>query len=121
MLGVMVVLVWHAWKGTTGARLILVIWALVWYTYASWWCWWLGGSFGHRGFIEYYALLAFPLAWGLQVLFQRPRWMQEMAFVVLALLVFLNVRMSRIYQWPWEGVDWTWGKLAENYLRALLG
>jgi hypothetical protein len=47
--------------------------------------------------------------------------MQEVAFVVLALLVFLNVRMSRIYQWPWEGVDWTWGKLAENYLRALLG
>lgn len=121
MLGVMAVLVWHAWKGTTGARLILAIWALVWYTYASWWCWWLGGSFGHRGFIEYYALLAFPLAWGLQLLFQRPRWMQEMAFVVLALLVFLNVRMSRIYQWPWEGVDWTWGTLVENYLRALLG
>ncbi len=121
MLGVMAVLAWHAWKGTTGARLVLIIWALVWYTYASWWCWWLGGSFGHRGFIEYYALLALPLAWGLQALFQRTRWMQEVVFVGVALLVFLNVRMSRIYQWPWEGPDWTWAKLAENYLRALLG
>ncbi len=121
MFVVLGLLLWHAWKGTPNARLILTIWTLVWYTYASWWCWWLGGSFGHRGFIEYYALLALPLAWGLQALFQRPRWMQEVAWMGLALLVFLNLRMSRIYQWPWEGPDWTWAKLAENYLRALLG
>ena len=119
MLLVMTVLLWHAWKGTPHARLILVIWALVWYSYSSWWCWWLGGSFGHRGFIEYYAFLAFPLAWGLQALMQRARWVQEVAWVGLALLVFLNLRMSHLYQWPWEGPDWTWGTLAENYLRAL--
>lgn len=32
------------------------------YLVASWHQWWWGGSFGHRAFIEDYALLAFPLA-----------------------------------------------------------
>lgn len=32
------------------------------YVQSSWWCWWFGGSFGHRAFIDSYALMAFPLA-----------------------------------------------------------
>ncbi|QQR95119.1 MAG: hypothetical protein IPJ93_15635 [Bacteroidota bacterium] len=28
----------------------------------SWWCWWYGGSFGARSFIEVYALMVIPLA-----------------------------------------------------------
>jgi hypothetical protein len=29
---------------------------------ASWWSWWYGGSFGGRAFIDWYAVMAFPLA-----------------------------------------------------------
>jgi hypothetical protein len=32
------------------------------YVVSSWWCWWYGGSFGLRAFIESYAILAIPLA-----------------------------------------------------------
>ena len=32
------------------------------YIISSWWCWWYGGGFGMRPFIESYALLAIPLA-----------------------------------------------------------
>jgi hypothetical protein len=32
------------------------------YVISSWWCWWYGGSFGHRAFIDSYPLMAFPLA-----------------------------------------------------------
>jgi hypothetical protein len=32
------------------------------YIIASWWCWWYGGSFGNRAFIESYAILGIPLA-----------------------------------------------------------
>jgi hypothetical protein len=32
------------------------------YLISCWWAWWFGGSFGHRGMIDIYALLAFPMA-----------------------------------------------------------
>ena len=32
------------------------------YIISSWGTWWYGGSFGHRGFVESYALLALPMA-----------------------------------------------------------
>ncbi len=32
------------------------------YVMSSWWCWWFGGSFGNRSMIQYYSLMAFPLA-----------------------------------------------------------
>lgn len=32
------------------------------YIILSWWCWWYGGSYGQRPFIDSYALMAFPLA-----------------------------------------------------------
>ena len=32
------------------------------YIILSWWCWWYGGTYGHRAFVESYALLAIPLA-----------------------------------------------------------
>jgi hypothetical protein len=31
------------------------------YIILSWWCWWYGGSYGHRAFIDSYAILAIPL------------------------------------------------------------
>lgn len=39
------------------AFIIIIIYML-----SSWWCWWYGGSFGMRAMIQYYALLAIPLA-----------------------------------------------------------
>lgn len=32
------------------------------YVQASWWCWWFGGSFGLRAFIDSYGIMAIPLA-----------------------------------------------------------
>lgn len=120
MAGVMLLLLWQAWKGTPGARLILVIWTIVWYTYSSWWCWWLGGSFGHRGFVEYGALLALPLAWGMEQLLGAARWRREVVLILLAWLVVVNIRLSASYQWPWEGPDWNWDRLEEVYIKAVL-
>lgn len=36
------------------------------YVLSSWWCWWFGGGLGNRAFIESYALLAIPLAFGFE-------------------------------------------------------
>ena len=32
------------------------------YVVSCWWCWWYGMSFGHRAFVESFAVAAFPLA-----------------------------------------------------------
>jgi hypothetical protein len=32
------------------------------YIVSSWWCWWYGGGFGLRAFVDSYAVLAIPLA-----------------------------------------------------------
>jgi hypothetical protein len=37
------------------------------YIVSSWWCWWYGGSFGARSFVDSYAVYAIPLG----VIFQR--------------------------------------------------
>lgn len=41
---------------------ILIFLLLNLYIIYSWWCWWYGGSFGARPLIDYYPLLAIPLA-----------------------------------------------------------
>ena len=42
------------------------------YVILSWWCWWYGGGFGLRAFIDSYALLALPMACIYQWLFYLP-------------------------------------------------
>jgi hypothetical protein len=41
---------------------ILIFISVATYIIVSWWCWWYGGSFGMRSFIDYYGLLAIPMA-----------------------------------------------------------
>ncbi len=44
------------------------------YVISSWWCWWYGGSFGMRPFIDSYALLILPLAAALQAIIQMEKY-----------------------------------------------
>lgn len=46
---------------------VLIYFILTVYIVSSWWCWWYGGSFGLRAFIDSYAVFALPLG----VVFQR--------------------------------------------------
>lgn len=58
------------------------------YIVSSWWCWWYGGSFGLRAFIESFPLLAIPLALFLTWVSEQKRWIRATLFslvVVLAL------------------------------------
>lgn len=118
MIPVMVALLVMAWRRLPGARTLLLVWALAWWLYASWWCWWLGGSFGFRGMVEHYAYLSIPLAW----LIDRARsveWRMRALRIFLILAVFYNIRMSMFYQWPWEGPSWSWSTLAQTWGRLL--
>ncbi|MCE9539177.1 MAG: hypothetical protein K8R85_08165 [Bacteroidetes bacterium] len=57
----------------------------------SWWCWWYGGSFGQRGLIESYALLAIPFASFVKYVSEK-RWYYNASFYCMAaFFIWLNL------------------------------
>ena len=119
MLPVMGALGIMAWRKLEGARMVLLIWVITWLTYSFWWCWWLGGSFGFRGFIELGALLAVPLAWWIERSL-RHAWSSVLLAVVVVLCVHINLVFTELYDWPWEGDTWNWERVRHIYRVAFL-
>lgn len=82
-----------ALKGTSKKiRLPIVLFFIVnIYITFSWWCWWYGGSFGQRGLIESYALLAIPFASFVKYVSEK-RWYYNAVFYCTAVFfVWLNL------------------------------
>lgn len=91
---------------------MLLIFAIATYTFASWWAWWFGGAFGHRSYVEYYAILAIPLAGLIEKVFASPKRIVRLPFQILLItLMIYSVRLSYLYisiGGPWDGPDWRW-------------
>jgi hypothetical protein len=119
MLPVMAALLWMAVRRVEGARAVLVLWLLAWYIIASWWCWWLGGAFGHRGFVEYMALLAWPTAWLVQRIAAAKKAVHVGALAMAGLFAWANIGLSWNYRSPWDGPDWTMKSVVREYHRLL--
>ncbi|MCF8369815.1 MAG: hypothetical protein K9G76_12315 [Bacteroidales bacterium] len=88
---------------------VILITTLTIYMYSSWWHPTLAGSFGHRGFVDIYALLAFPLAYLINSTKISTRKLMFRGLVaVFALLAFINIRLTFLYQYWWWDVEWGW-------------
>lgn len=103
------------------APALLLIFLIATYVFASWWAWWFGGAFGHRCYVEYYALLALPLAGLYQHVSSHWKMPGRLAFfsLVFVLMIF-SVRLSYLYTsigGPWDGPDWRWNW--EKYMWVL--
>lgn len=96
-----------SWKNRYNIAAISIILLLSTYLFASWWCWWFGGAFGQRSYVELYTLLAFPYAYLLQLIF-RQRWLiPKVLFVLLWLALihysyFLTVYYTGPHYEVWE-------------------
>src|SRR5690606_15381160 len=66
-----------------------VLFILLIYITFSWWCWWYGGSMGQRPLVDWYGILALPVAAVLYKLQSRRR-VWNMTFVILLLLTVFN-------------------------------
>jgi len=100
-----------SWKNRHNIAPIFLIWALLLYITASWWCWWFGGAFGHRNFVEYYVLLAFPYAWLFQQVMSWRAWLPKVLLLLAWVLLIYYSYMLTVYfpgahyeWWSWEGV-----------------
>ncbi len=110
----MILLFVYAWRNTPPARPILLIVMLTVLIYSAWWCWWMGGSYGHRAMVDLYALLAIPLAWFFRSVFRRS-WATRIAIALfLIVCIRLNIELMEPWRWYWGDAGWTWPKLMEQ-------
>lgn len=111
-LPIMAVLLVHAWRNTRTARPILVIFIFIWLMYSAWWCWWLGGGFGHRGFIDLYGLLAIPAAWLFRKVLRSSVALRVFTMLLLVALVRMNFGLAAYREKGryWDA-DSTWPRL----------
>ena len=106
-------------RGTARAFMVpaLLLFAVHTYVVASWWDWQFGGSYGHRGFVDLFPLLALGLAAFFERSARRPGRLAAVT-VTAALAVALSVVQMLQY---WNGVlpisDTTWPHYREIFLR----
>ena len=69
---------------------LVFIFVLFIYVTSSWWCWWYGGSFGSRPFVDLMPLCALPIA-SLYSHVSIVRWKKYLACSFVGLCIFLNL------------------------------
>lgn len=121
MIGALVLLIVKAWKGIATARAVLLLTVITWILYSAWWSWHLGSGYGHRGFIDLYALLAIPLAWLMQAVLRRGFAVRLTAAIVLVALIKLNLGLAERFEWFWSWEEWSWQRLFEQVSAVVLG
>lgn len=67
------------------------------YIIFSWWCWWYGGCFGQRAFIDSFALMAIPLAALFKWLFYQTFWKKAVGFAAIFLCVMISIMHTAQY------------------------
>ena len=91
-------------KKYTNSRIVLGLFLGITGLYASWWSWGLGCGYGHRGYVEFYAILIVPFAFGIQKIAQFRNQNARYAMVTLvALMVIYNLKLTFAYDGCWYG------------------
>ncbi len=68
-----------------------LVFILTTYIILSWWTWWYGGSFGMRPYIDYYGLLAIPMAAFLQKMVQFRKLFRYLTISAFTLTFLLGI------------------------------
>jgi len=91
--------IWHLWKLKSPFALAITIFLpLNIYIIYSWWCWWYGGGFGSRPFIDSYALMAMPVAALLHSWLQQKRKTIRLPLIALYFVVVsLGIYYNKLY------------------------
>jgi len=105
-----------SWKNRYNIGTIFLILLISIYVFSSWWCWWFGGAFGHRSFVELYTLLAFPFAYLFTLVFESRFLLLKLLLVLVWLGLIYYSYMFTVYftgphyNWTeWYQV-WEWAK-----------
>ena len=81
------------------------------YVFASWHAWWFGGAYGHRSYIEYMPVFAFPLCVAFEeIILTKNLKIKIPLLLVVALCIYCNIFMTHNYEkdMMWDGPNWRW-------------
>ena len=87
---------------TNGWKLLTLVLAIG-LLYSAWWSWGLGCGFGHRGFVEFYALLILPFIYCINVILGQPRHIKIVALSLLTICIGINLKLTFAYDNCWYG------------------
>jgi len=83
---------------------IVIYSAVAIYMVSSWWCWWYGGSYSLRAYVESFAFWIFPLAAFFEVCIAK---LKNKAWVLIACVVlFICHNSFQIYQYRTSLLHW---------------
>ena len=68
------------------------------YIIVSWWCWWYGGSFGMRSYIDYYGILAIPMSLFFATLWEYRKYAKILVFAIVSLSLAQNYFFQEKYR-----------------------
>ncbi|MGQ0829460.1 MAG: DUF7910 domain-containing protein [Bacteroidota bacterium] len=69
------------------------------YVILSWWCWWYGGSYGQRPFVDFYGILALPMACFYKQVIEFGK---KSIKILITVLVLLLVTLSLFQNWQYR-------------------
>jgi hypothetical protein len=87
------------------------------YLIASWWDWQFGGSFGHRGFVDSYPLLALGVATVFDRMARHTVWMVAASLIVFAAVLVSTVQMFQYWYHIIPMSDTTWEQYRAVFMR----
>ncbi len=87
------------------------------YVLSSWWNWWYGGGFGMRPMLDYYGLLAIPLAALISLTEKKTARKRVLISILPVLFVFVNVFQT--FQYKAVLIHWD-GMTKESYKTIFL-
>jgi hypothetical protein len=82
-------------KKHLAALSILIFSLTITFVLSSWWCWYYGGSFGQRSFIDFYAVFALPLAFITHAISLK----KYKYFFILLAIGLISVNLIQSYQY----------------------
>jgi 4-amino-4-deoxy-L-arabinose transferase-like glycosyltransferase len=100
-------------KFSFGITVLLILFV---YALSSWWCWWFGGSFSQRSMVDFYGLMALPLA-ALISYMGKNFLTKMMASIFLIVLIFYNQFQTQQYR---KGSIHFWWMNKEAYFETFL-
>jgi hypothetical protein len=100
------------------ALAIPVVFILASYIILSWWSWWYGGGFGARSFIDFYGIMAIPLAALLASISDFKTW-SKLSMNILFILIF-SLGIFHYVQYYYGAIHYdsmTWKAYKHSFLK----
>lgn len=88
----------------TGFTTIVIYTVVAIYMVSSWWCWWYGGSYSLRAYIESFALWIFPLAAFFEVCIKALK--KKAWLMFLFVFIFIVHNSFQLYQYRTSLLHW---------------